>query len=160
MKVAIVPAQVTTIEDKIIGSLSSKQSLLLVGPVFGTGLLLALAPPYMAISAYKLVFILITALISALLAIRFKSKLILEWLIIGLRYRMRPRIYVYNKQTWAYREVIDTDPTTKKVDKKLKDKPKLAVLTKEQPKKMNLKSGQWVYLRNKKGVTNVYFRQN
>ena len=47
MKMTVVPAQVTTVEDRIIGSLGFSQILLLVIPIFVSAGVFALVPPFM-----------------------------------------------------------------------------------------------------------------
>lgn len=104
MKVTVVPAQVTTVEDRVAGNLSFSQLILFAVPVFGGSLLYAILPPFMGASLYKIVFIAFFAFICTVLAIRIKGKIILLWLITLLRYRLRPRRYVYDKNTSMSRE--------------------------------------------------------
>lgn len=99
MKVTVVPAQVTTVEDRVAGNLSFSQLILLAFPVFGGSLLYAVLPPFMGASLYKIVIVCVVAVLSAALAIRFKGKIVLFWLIVLLHYRLRPRIYVSNRNT-------------------------------------------------------------
>lgn len=97
MKTTIVPAQVTTVEDKIAGSLSFTQLLLMTFPVFLNAALFAFLPPFFNISGLKLVIgglILLTCLI---LAIRVRDKLILTWIVVVGRYNLRPRHHLYDK---------------------------------------------------------------
>lgn len=104
MKVTVVPAQVTTVEDRITGNLSVSQIVLFAIPVFGGSLLYAALPPVMEFHLYKLILIGIVALLTGLLAIRIKGKIVLMWVLILLRYHSRPRLYLFNKNTSAYRE--------------------------------------------------------
>lgn len=119
MKVTVVPAQVTTVEDRITGNLSVSQVVLFAIPVFGGSLLYAVLPPSMEFSLYKLIMICIMALIAVTLAIRIKGKIILLWMFILLRYRLRPRTYIYSKNTQIYREDYPELPkeATTKTDK-------------------------------------------
>lgn len=97
MKTTIVPAQVTTVEDKVAGNLTLSQLLLLAAPAFiGTAIYIGL-PPMLNMSPYKLVFTLLVAATFGLLAIRFKGKILLLWLVILARYNLRPRYYVFDK---------------------------------------------------------------
>lgn len=124
MKVTVVPAQVTTVEDRVAGNLSFSQLILFAIPVFGGSLLYAVVPPFMGASLYKIVFITIFALICTVLAIRIKGKIVLLWLITLLRYRLRPRRYVFNKNTSVSREdypvVPDVVEKTSEVSKQAK----------------------------------------
>ena len=97
MKSTIVPAQITTVEDKVAGSLSLSQLLLLVAPaVIGTGLYIIL-PPMMSMSPYKVAVVALIAFAFGLLAIRIKGRILLLWLVILLRYNLRPRYHVFDK---------------------------------------------------------------
>ena len=104
MKVTVVPAQVTTVEDRISGNLSMSQIALFAIPIFCGSLLYAVLPPSMEVSLYKLIAIGILALLSCLLAIRIKGKIVLAWGMILLQYVARPRQYIFSKNTLAYRE--------------------------------------------------------
>lgn len=118
MRVTVVPAQVTTVEDRIIGSLGFTQILLLVVPVFTSAGIFALAPPFMGIATYKYALMATTTLIFCLLAIRIKGKIVASWLATILRYNLRPKYYLFNKNTMALREdypVRNTSKTTNTV---------------------------------------------
>ena len=104
MKQTVVPAQVTTVEDRIVGSLGLMQIVLVSIPVLATGLVFVLIPPTMHLSVYKLVGLTLLAILCGGLAIRIKGILVLFWIIIRLRYNVRPRYYVFNKNTTAQRE--------------------------------------------------------
>lgn len=104
MRQTVVPAQVTTVEDRIMGNLGFSQLTLLVLPLFiGVGLYLIL-PPFGHGTIFKYVLIGIIALVMGILAIRIKGKIILLWLVTIIRYNLRPTYYVFNKNTAAYRE--------------------------------------------------------
>jgi hypothetical protein len=105
MKVTVVPAQVTTIEDRIAGRLGLSQLLLLAVPVFGGSALYIILPPNMHSAPYKLVVMVTLLMVCSLLAIRIKGKILLLWLVVILRYNLRPRYYVYNKNSLASREL-------------------------------------------------------
>jgi hypothetical protein len=97
MKTTIVPAQVTTVEDKIAGNLNFTQLLLLVTPVFISGALFAFLPPFMNLRGYKIVISVLIAVICMTLAIRIKGKILLLWISIIGQYNLRPRYYLYDK---------------------------------------------------------------
>ncbi len=104
MKTAIVPAQVTTVEDTITGNLTLSQLLLLVVPIFaGSGLFVVL-PPFFGNAPYKIVLIVCLAAICGVLAIRIKGKVLLFWAIAMVRYNTRPRYYVFDKNDAYLRE--------------------------------------------------------
>lgn len=107
MRSTVVPAQVTTVEDRIAGNLGVSQLILLLLPVFGGGLLYVLLPPFFSYSMYKVAVLVIFAVCSALLAIRIKGQILLYWLIAIIRYNTRPKFYVYSKNSMAGRESYD-----------------------------------------------------
>ncbi|MEO6760805.1 MAG: hypothetical protein ABI220_00295 [Candidatus Saccharimonadales bacterium] len=108
MKQTVVPAQITTVEDRVAGSLGLSQLVLLASPVFGGSALFVVLPPVFHGAVYKLVIIGILSLICSLLAIRIKGKILLLWLIILLRYNLRPAYYLFNKNTTVNRQQYQT----------------------------------------------------
>jgi hypothetical protein len=104
MRSTVVPAQVTTVEDRIMGSLGFSQLALLVIPVFIAAALFVILPPVMHSSAYKYTIMVVIALLMGILAIRIKGKIILLWLITILRYNLRPKYYLFNKNTDLFRD--------------------------------------------------------
>lgn len=111
MKTAIVPAQVTTVEDRIAGNLGLSQLLLLVVPIFGGSALYIVLPPGYHNAVYKLVIIALLITICGVLAIRVKGKILLHWAVIILRYNFRPAYYVFNKNSLANRDQHETGTT-------------------------------------------------
>lgn len=97
MRTTVIPAQITTVEDKIAGNLNLTQILLLMIPVFFTTFAYAFLPPRMNLAVYKFPLVLVILLISLILSLRIKGKVVLNWLVILLRYNLRPRYYLYNK---------------------------------------------------------------
>lgn len=110
MRSTVVPAQITTVEDKIAGSLGISQLILLTLPVFGGGALFTLLPPFFSYAIYKIILLTILAALCGVLAIRIKGKVILFWCIALLRYNLRPRFYIFNKNDSHLR---DTAPVVK-----------------------------------------------
>lgn len=111
MKTTIVPAQVTTTEDKIMGNISVSQLILLVAPIFFGGIFYALFPPSLKFAYYKVAFMALIFFIFATLAIRIKGKLVFQWLMIFHTYNSRPRHYVYSKNTSHLRDKPISDVT-------------------------------------------------
>jgi len=103
MKTTTVPAQVTTLEDRIAGRLGLSQLLLLIAPIFLDSALYVALPPFFHTADYKLVIMTIILVICAILAIRIKGKILMLWLVILSRYYFRPRYYIFNKNTAAGR---------------------------------------------------------
>lgn len=97
MKTTMVPAQVTTVEDKIAGNLSLQQLLMLVSPLFISAALYAFMPPFIKFTPLKVFIGTVIFVLFATMAIRIKGKLLIEWIAIRARYNVRPKHYVYNK---------------------------------------------------------------
>lgn len=106
MRTTIIPAQITTVEDKIAGSLNMTQILILMFPVLWTALIYILFAPAMKLAPYKLGLIGIAIVICLILVIRIKDKIVAEWLGVVLRYQFRPRYWLYNKND-ATNRIID-----------------------------------------------------
>ncbi len=104
MKMTVVPAQVTTVEDRIIGNLGFSQILLLIVPVFAAAGIFVLLPPFMGGALYKYVIMGVVALLFGLLSIRIKGKILASWLVTILRYNLRPKYYLFNKNVTTNRE--------------------------------------------------------
>ena len=104
MKMTVVPAQVTTVEDRIIGTLGFSQILLLIVPVFASAGIFTLLPPFMGSAIYKYVVMGVVAMIFFILAIRIKGKIVAFWLVTILRYNLRPKYYLFNKNVTTLRE--------------------------------------------------------
>ena len=122
MRTATVPAQITTVEDKIAGELSMTQLLLLVTPVFGAAGIFVILPPFFASAPYKIATIICIAVLFATLAIRIKGKILLMWLVVLARYNARPRYYLFNKNDVHLRDIpkheVSQEATEKAVPKK------------------------------------------
>ena len=108
MKMTVVPAQVTTVEDRIIGNLSFTQLLLLVIPLFLSAGVYCTLPPFLESALYKYIVMGCVLLVCLPLALRIKGKTIAAWLITILRYRRRPRMYVWNKNALSGRTLSPT----------------------------------------------------
>ena len=104
MKMTVVPAQVTTVEDRIIGNLGFSQILLLIVPVFAAAGIFLLLPPFMGGALYKYVIMGVVALLFGLLSIRIKGKILASWLVTVLRYNLRPKYYLFNKNVTTGRD--------------------------------------------------------
>lgn len=108
MRSTIVPAQVTTVEDKITGKIGLSQLLLLTIPVFSGSLMFVILPPFFSYALYKIVLITACVAICALLSIRFRGRILLSWALAILRYNLRPKYYVFNKNSAFVRDVETT----------------------------------------------------
>ena len=106
MRQTRVPAQITTVEDKIAGNLSFLQILLLVGALFSSTFVYLVFPKPLHLTLYKIPFMICVSSIFLLLALRIKGKVIIQWILLITRYSLRPRFYVFNKNDMVYREAI------------------------------------------------------
>lgn len=107
MKQTVVPAQVTTVEDRIVGNLGISQMVLLSMPVLAAGIVFTILPPALHAALYKLLFLVPFTALCVTLSIRIKGKIILFWIIVRVRYNLRPQYYVFNKNTTANRKLYD-----------------------------------------------------
>lgn len=104
MRVSVVPAQVTTVEDRIIGCLSFMQILILVSAILcGAGVFVML-PPMMGEAWYKYGIIAAVLTVGSILSIRVRGVVLAHWVSIIVRYNQRPMYYVADKNTTAYRQ--------------------------------------------------------
>jgi hypothetical protein len=99
MKVTVIPAQVTTVEDRIAGSLGLSQLLLLSAPVFLGSALFVMLPPNFHYALYKLIIVALLCTFCAIMAIRIRGQIILFWMITLVKYNLRPRYYIFDKQS-------------------------------------------------------------
>jgi len=105
MKTAIVPAQVTTIEDRIAGNFTIAQlGILLLGLGLAT-LLYLLMSPKLHFNPGKAVAIVTVIALVAPLAIRIQGKIVADWLIVLSRFLSRPHRYIFTKNDLATRAV-------------------------------------------------------
>ncbi|MBI2325860.1 PrgI family protein [Candidatus Collierbacteria bacterium] len=103
MRTTIIPAQITTVEDKIAGSLNMTQILIMIVPILWTALVYAVFYPSTKIVPYKFVLVFVVTAICFILVLRIKDKIIAEWLGVLTKYRMRPKYYLFNKNTLVNR---------------------------------------------------------
>lgn len=114
MRSTVIPAQITTVEDKIAGNFNLSQILLMMAPVIIATLLYTIIPTSMSFGKGKIIFTIISSIIFLTLAIRVKTKIIGEWLIVWLRFKLRPQVYVFDKNDSYLRPIY----LAKKVEKK------------------------------------------
>ena len=98
MKTVIVPAQITTIEDIVVGSLTVPQLIMLAIPVFAC-LVCVMLPPSFTVAVYKVCVVAGLCCVCWPLAIRWHNRLVARHLWIAWRYARRPGYYVCDKNT-------------------------------------------------------------
>ena len=121
MKTKIIPAQITTVEDKIAGNLSLAQILLLMFPIFLGSVIYLLFPPASRLNLFKFFLMIFIFVVSGFFSLRFHERLIINWIILILRFNLRPKYYLFNKNDTYLRE-IDTLDEVKRKNKKTKKK--------------------------------------
>lgn len=126
MKTAIIPAQITTVEDKIAGSLNLTQVVLLVLALISTVLVYAIFPPTFRFTYYKIPLMVASPSSFLILALRIRGKVLLEWLIVLLRYNLRPQYYLFNKNTMYLRDIVIPENPKETASKALKLKEEAA----------------------------------
>ena len=104
MKTTPIPAQITTVEDKIAGNLSMMQLILLLSPLFLSVFIFAVLPDKMDFNFYKVVLMLLSLIIFLTLAIRIKERIILTWLILLVSYHLRSHIFIFDKNDHYLRD--------------------------------------------------------
>lgn len=120
MRSTIIPAQITTVEDKIAGNLSMVQIVILLIPVFVGTLVFAMFPPIMRLAIYKLPIVLFVLLICLILSLRIKGKVVASWFMVLFSYNTRPRFYIFNKNDTYLRELaVDQIKQKKEVVKEV-----------------------------------------
>lgn len=117
MKTTVVPAQITTVEDRIAGSLTLPQIMLLVFSLVIGSAIFGVVAPRMHLGPIKTIAMTVQFVFLAGLAIRFHGKILAEWLIVYLRFRSRPRRYIFTKNDLTSREIIVTEEYHTKKEK-------------------------------------------
>lgn len=166
MRTTVVPAQITSVEDKIAGSLSFSQLILLIVPLFLSVVIYIALPPFGGFHIYKVIIAGILSALCILLAIRFRGRLIVEWIGVHARYNSRPLHYIFNKNDIKARkpltvaekkaekiiETVDEVPTFKPVLYKTKQHLQFESVT-SNPK------ADFHFIVDKKGALNVRIKK-
>jgi len=124
MRTTVVPAQITTVEDKIAGSITLPQLILLVIPLITSTAVYASIGPRLHFTVIKTSLILLQFMVFDILAIRFRGKILGDWLVIYLRFAARPRLYIFTKNDTVGRDIAITKPEkdTKEVPTAVEEK--------------------------------------
>ena len=122
MRTTIIPAQITTVEDKIAGSLNMTQILLMITPILVDTLIYVAFFPQSKINIFKIILMLIITTTFFLLALRIKGKIVLMWLIVLFNYQLRPKYYLFNKNSLYQRDMSFIDSESRKNFKEKKEK--------------------------------------
>jgi hypothetical protein len=123
MRISIVPAQITTVEDKIAGNISVQQAALLGIPILFGFIIALVLPPSGQFVGYKIAIVAGLLVTFGSLAIRIRGRIVVKWLGLFAVYCARPQYYVYDKnslylrdtkQEVAAEEEMKTAPVVKK----------------------------------------------
>lgn len=117
MRQTIVPAQITTVEDKIVANLNLTQIALMASALFIGVAIFAVLPQKLHFNIYKLPLTAFTTLTCFTLALRIKGRVLLNWVLLLSGYYLRPKLYVYDKNDSYLREIVYF-PEIKQVKKK------------------------------------------
>ncbi len=125
MRISIVPAQITTVEDKIAGNVSVQQAMLLGIPILFGFIIALVFPPSGQFVAYKIAIVLGLFVVCGSLAIRIKDRIVAQWLKLFVIYSARPLYYIYDKNSSYLRntetidaineEIVTTQPIRKPI---------------------------------------------
>ena len=117
MRTTVIPAQITTVEDKIAGNLNLTQIVLLLLALMSAVLMYAVLPPKATFQVYKIPFIVLSMLTFAILSLRVKNRVIINWIVLLASYYFRPAFYIANKNDLYLRDVILDIPVKVKIKK-------------------------------------------
>lgn len=116
MRISIVPAQITTVEDRIAGNISVQQAMLLGIPILFGFVTAIVFPPAGQFVAYKIAIVIILFIICGSLAIRIKDRIAAQWLKLFVIYSARPLYYVYDKNSTYLRNNETTEVVAQEVE--------------------------------------------
>lgn len=110
MKTTVVPAQITTVEDRIAGNLTFAQILLLILPLSISTLTYVVIGPRSRLTIMKGDLMLFEWFVLGVLSVRVNGKIVADWLRLFLRFTLRPCLYVFTKNDLASREMPGFSP--------------------------------------------------
>ena len=105
MRTCIIPAQITTVEDKIAGNLNMTQIGILMAPLFLGTLIYLAFPPFTHFAVYKITIAAFVLIVCLFLSLRIKDKVVINWLIVLLKFNLRPGFYIFNKNDIYQRDL-------------------------------------------------------
>jgi hypothetical protein len=120
MRITTIPAQITTVEDKIAGDLNLTQVIILLAAVFWAGIVYILFIPAITLTAFKISLVVPVFIISFILSLRIKGVLAANWLLIIFKYFTRPKYYVFDKND-SFLRTIDLPTPEKQKELSIKE---------------------------------------
>ncbi len=106
MRTTVIPAQITTVEDRIAANLNLTQIILLLASLFVATFIYAVFPHRLSLTFYKFPLFIINFITFITLSLRIKGRVVLNWLFVLSAYYFRPRFYVFNKNDVTLRDVV------------------------------------------------------
>ena len=106
MRTTVIPAQTTTVEDRIAANLNLTQIILLLASLFVATFIYAVFPHRLSLTFYKFPLFIINFITFITLSLRIKGRVVLNWLFVLSAYYFRPRFYVFNKNDVTLRDVV------------------------------------------------------
>jgi Zn-dependent protease with chaperone function len=122
---AIVPSQITTLEDRLTANLTVTQAALIVGAILAAGFVFTFVDPAFKVSVPKIIIATVAAIFFLSLALRVKDKLVLRWVGLMLNYLLRPRFYVLTKDYFLREERLFVKGQSVKLDELIPPAPSL-----------------------------------
>jgi hypothetical protein len=114
MRTTVIPAQITTVEDRIAANLNLTQIILLLSSLFVATFIYAMLPHRLSLTFYKYPLFVLNFLLFISLSMRIKGRVALNWLFVLSAYYFRPRYYVFNKNDVTSRDIVLPVFSTKK----------------------------------------------
>ena len=163
MRTTVIPAQITTVEDRIAANLNLTQIILLLSSLFVATFIYAVLPHRLSLTYYKYPLFLLEFLLFISLSLRVRGRVVLNWLFVLSAYYLRPRYYVFNKNDIASRDIVlpvfsvkkKTSNALRIKEAKVTKKIKLA----EQMVAENILNNPNAKISFKKGGVNVYVQK-
>ena len=163
MRTTVIPAQITTVEDRIAANLNLTQIILLLSSLFVATFIYAMLPHRLSLTFYKYPLFVLNFLLFISLSMRIKGRVALNWLFVLSAYYFRPRYYVFNKNDVASREIVMPVFSTMKKSAKSLQLKELSVAKKimlaEQIVAENILNNPNAKISFKKGGVNVYVQK-
>lgn len=163
MRTTVIPAQITTVEDRIAANLNLTQIILLLASLFVATFIYAVFPHRLSLTLYKYPLFIIDFIVFITLSLRIKGRVVLNWLFVLSTYYFRPRYYVFNKNDIVLRNVVMPVFQTKKKTKAIAHSKETIVVEKiklaEQMVVENILNNPNAKISFKKGGVNVYVQE-
>lgn len=163
MRTTVIPAQITTVEDRIAANLNLTQIILLLTSLFVATFIYAVFPHRLSLTFYKYPLFVINFFVFITLSLRIKGRVVLNWLFVLSTYYFRPRYYVFNKNDITLRNIILPVFQTKKKTKSVAYSKETRVVKKiklaEQMIAENILNNPNAKISFKKGGVNVYVQE-